>query len=166
MLALKILDTKEFMNLLLRSTVFDSFLLYEAVVKTNVTYEIKGRIHKDFFDTLSEDMQPKEEFSDWESQKTHVFQWMKGKRTPLFFKISLLLSKEGLTDFLLKSNLAFSEETIGGVFFHIQYDGTTIFIRNGVSFNTFSMDKTLEHTWSEYLLSFLKQNSVAYELLD
>ena len=101
MLALKILDTKEFMNLLLRSTIFDSFLLYEATVKTSVTYEINGRYQKDFFDSLEDDLKPKEDFTWWESQKPHIFQWMKGKRTPLFFKISLLLSKENLNHFLL-----------------------------------------------------------------
>ena len=166
MLALKILDTKEFMNLLLRSTVFDSFLLYEAIVKTNVTYEIKGRIHKEFFDSLEKELQPEEEYTYWESQKPHIFQWMKGKRTPLFFKISLLLPQKELTNFLLKSNLPFSEETIGGMFFHIQYDRNAIFIRDGVSFQSFVIDKRLEHAWSEYLLSFLKQNSIAYETLD
>lgn len=166
MLALKILDTKEFMNLLLRSTIFDSFLLYEATVKTSVTYEINGRYQKDFFDSLEDDLKPKEDFTWWESQKPHIFQWMKGKRTPLFFKISLLLSKENLNHFLLESNLPFSEDTIGGLFFHIQYDGNTIFLRDGVSFQTFTMDKSLEHAWSEYLLNFLKQHSIAYETLD
>lgn len=166
MLALKILDTKEFMNLLLRSTIFDSFLLYEATVKTSVVYQIDGRIQQDFFDSFEEDLKPKEDFTLWENQKPHVFQWMKGKRTPLFFKISLLLSKENLNRFLLESNLPFSEDTIGGLFFHIQYDGHTIFLRDGVSFQTFTMDKSLEHAWSQYLLHFLKQNSIAFEALD
>lgn len=166
MLAIKIFDTKEFMNLLLRSTVFDSFLLYEAIVKTNVTYEIKGKIHKDFYDSLEEELQSKEEYTYWKIQKPHIFQWMKGKRTPLFFKISMLLSKEQLNHFLLKSNLPINEDMIRGLFFHIQYDGNTIFLHDGVSFQTFTMDKSLEHTWSESLRSFLKQHSIAYEVLN
>lgn len=166
MLALKILDTKGFMNLLLRSSIFDSFLLYEATVKTSISYEINGRFHKDFFESFEDDLMPKEDFTDWETQKPFVFQWMKGKRTPLFFKISLLLSKANLNRFLMESNLPFSKDSIGGLFFHIQYDGHTIFLRDGVSFQTFTMDKSLEYAWSQYLISFLKQHSIACETLN
>ena len=47
MIALELTDIKDFMNKLLRSEVFDHFLLQEAVITTGSTININGQITKD-----------------------------------------------------------------------------------------------------------------------
>ena len=49
MTALSILNVKEFMNVLLRSDVFDSFLLSEGSITTYMTFHLDGRSKADIF---------------------------------------------------------------------------------------------------------------------
>lgn len=51
MIALSIIDVKDFMNKLLIGEVFDRFFLVEASVTTFNTFTIDGRLQQDFFDT-------------------------------------------------------------------------------------------------------------------
>ena len=55
MLALKIIDVKDFMNKLLIGEVFDRFFLVEASVTTFNVFTIDGRLQQDFFDTDTAD---------------------------------------------------------------------------------------------------------------
>ena len=49
MIALSILNIKEFMNILLRTEAFDSFLLSEGSITTYMTFLLEGRPNTDFF---------------------------------------------------------------------------------------------------------------------
>ena len=49
MKAFELTEKKEFMHLLLRSELFDNFLLSEATIHAAVKYDIDGRINKSFF---------------------------------------------------------------------------------------------------------------------
>ena len=49
MIALKISEVKDFMNKLLCQEVFDHFLIQEAVINTNVSYHIDGKLQDGFY---------------------------------------------------------------------------------------------------------------------
>ncbi|MFR4454409.1 MAG: DUF5721 family protein [Blautia hansenii] len=51
MIALQIVDLKDFMSKLLIGSTFDSFWLCEASVTTFATFTIDGTLHTDFYDT-------------------------------------------------------------------------------------------------------------------
>ena len=51
MLNIEITETKNFVKKLLMEPVFDTFLLVEAYVRTDVSYTIDGRLNPSFFDT-------------------------------------------------------------------------------------------------------------------
>ena len=51
MIALQILDIKDFMSKLLIGSAFDPFWLSEASVTTSITYNLTGSLQPDFFDT-------------------------------------------------------------------------------------------------------------------
>ena len=50
MIALKIKNVKQFMNLLFSTDTFDGFTLEEAVIKTFASYNIDGLYERGFFD--------------------------------------------------------------------------------------------------------------------
>ena len=50
MTALQILDIKSFMNALLKSSLFDHFLLQEATITQAVSYTIDGTVNTDYFE--------------------------------------------------------------------------------------------------------------------
>ena len=51
MLNIEITETKNFVKKLLMEPVFDTFLLVEAYVRSDVSYTIDGRLNPSFFDT-------------------------------------------------------------------------------------------------------------------
>ena len=96
MTALSILDVKEFMNILLRTDTFDSFLLREGSVTTCMSFQLDGRAKAGFFS-------PEDEAYGLISQESYVpfslvrpicFDIIKGKRTPSSFHFVFQLSSE------------------------------------------------------------------------
>ena len=49
MISIELTDTKDFMNKLLRTEIFDNFLLQEAVITKAASYVIDGHLQKDFY---------------------------------------------------------------------------------------------------------------------
>ena len=48
MISIELTDTKDFMNKLLRTEIFDNFLLQEAVITKAASYVIDGHLQKGF----------------------------------------------------------------------------------------------------------------------
>lgn len=96
MIALQIVDLKDFMSKLLISSTFDSFWLCEASVTTFATFTIDGTLHTDFYDTQEAQLlqTQKQTYSLWRDIKPFCFSMMKGKKTPLHFKIVFRLSEK------------------------------------------------------------------------
>ena len=88
MISLQIKVTKNMMNALLASECFDTFLLEEAAVTTFNTFHIDGRVVKDFY-TAEELSEISFEFSLWKDIRPFCFQLIKGKKTPVSFKVVL-----------------------------------------------------------------------------
>ena len=112
MIAVKIQDIKDFMAKLLIGNAFDSFWLSEASVTTSVTYSIEGNLHEDFFDT-EENRQLQEEgrnYALWRDIKPFCFSIIKGKKTPLHFKIIFRLSRKNTKKLLHGSGLSYTSK--------------------------------------------------------
>ena len=114
MIALQVQDVKDFMSRLLIGTDFDAFWLCEANVTTFVTYHIDGSLHKEFFDSEQAEMLARTErtFSTWKEIKPFCFSIMKGKHTPLHFKIVFQLSRQNVEKLLVGSGRPVSEPAV------------------------------------------------------
>ncbi len=171
MIALRITDIKGFMGKLLTEagTAFDGFLLSEAVITTYNTFTIDGHIHPEFYASDHDETENSElsgkVMSTWKAMKPICFNLIKGKRTPLNFKLVFCLSPENVEKFLIQSELsnAFRLENINGLILNIKYDGTTLSCVSATSLNLFTLDKSLEHAWDTMICRFLTQNAIAYE---
>ena len=90
---------------------------------------------------------------------------MKGKKTPLHFKIVFILSKKNTEKLLTGNHVPLSLDDIFGLFVNFQYDGTHLTCTTGTSVKTFTLDKTLDHVWDELLQKFFRQQQIPYEIL-
>ena len=162
MLSIQIQDVKEFMNQLLRSDLFHPFYLWEASIKTGVSYHIDGRLNEDFYNTDELETLPQTDYISWAQIKPQIFSMIKGSKTPLSMKIILLLSETSTNQLLTKYNLPLSAENINGLFLNIYYDGTNLTCTTGVSYRTFTMDKRLETVFEENILNLLRQAQITY----
>ena len=79
------LSAKNCMSHLLLKDTFDTFLFIEGEFTTFNKFTISGYLQEDFFDE-----KPEETYSRWEKIRDFCFQIIRGKRTPLNLRLSLL----------------------------------------------------------------------------
>ncbi|WP_029230848.1 DUF5721 family protein [Butyrivibrio sp. VCB2006] len=161
MIALKISNKKNFMAKLLASELFEEFLVEEATVETFNTFHIDGHIHKDFYkndDTVPESTLS-EDFSKWKDLRPLCLDLIKGKRTPLGFKFIFHPDNATKNAVVESADAGINpDEVLLGI--NIRFTGDTILITTGCTFKIFSMDKTIEKAWDEYIPSFLVKANI------
>lgn len=159
MIAFSLTNIKDFMAHLLLSDTFDSFAFIEGEIVTFNTFRIDGFIQKEFFDTDAE----LPEYSPWKNVREYCFSLIKGKRTPLSFRFIFSLSHKNIARLIEQNALSLRPEEVQGLYLNIHYDGGKLACVTGTSFQTFTMDKTLEHAWDEMVEKFLKQKQIDFE---
>lgn len=167
MLALQITNTKNFMAGLLTGDSFDAFLLAEATVSTAHTYTIDGHVNKDFF-TSEEQADPQicpYDFSPWQEMKGLLFQLIKGKRTPLYFKFVLHLKPELVSKLLAQEHCSLPTQQIKALVLTIKYDGSHAILTTGTAYHTFVMSKEPDEIWDKALTEYLFRKNISCEKL-
>ena len=167
MIALQFADIKDFMNKLLCTELFDHFLLPEATISTFATHTIDGHLHPDFFSPEDEqyDLLKQTAISPFSLLRPICFQLIKGNRTPLGFKFVFQLSPENQRRTVEKSGSSFKTEDITGMFLNLKYQDQKLTCTTGISYRTFSMDKSLEQEWDRLVTVFFKNHKIPYEVL-
>ena len=154
MVAIKIKNVKQFMNLLFFGDLFDNCTLEEAVVKTFVTYNIDGAFEKGFFKDEEEPGETGDGYVPWKMLKEHCTDLIKGKNTPVFMKFVFHGDSSFLSDPDLKALLLI-----------LKYENGTLTLVTGTSFKSFSLDKDTEKLWDRRVTELLRERNVEYEEL-
>lgn len=167
MKAFKILDLKDFMSKLLLKETFDQFALIEASITTFCTFTIDGLLKPDFFDTDQQTAMKENHitYALWKEMKPHCYSVIRGKRTPLAFKIVFQIPYRQTEQILKNSGLPLSMEMVSGLFLNLQFKNNELFCTTGTSLKTFLPDKSLEHLWDSMIPAFLKKHQIAFEEL-
>lgn len=162
MIAITVGDVKRMMKCLLLQEDFDNFYLTEAAITTFVTYTIDGQLHHDFYDAgEAEERKAQEQyFICWGEVRSICFQMIRGKRTPLHFKLIFQLPREETEKLLQASSLNCSLDDVFGLYLNCQYDGENLVLTTGTSLRFFTLDKSLDHLWDEYITDFLKEKNI------
>ena len=170
-----ITNTGLFMRDLLseKETVFDQFLLNEAVIMMGNTFTIDGHINKGFFSAEEVEIQKQqaaengrifcEDMIRWEYAKGFCYSCIKGKKPPLSLKISFCLAPENVNRFLLGLGADITSDQINSLNVNIKYNGSALTCTTAVSLKLFTMDKSLEHSWDEMFSRFLNSHGYEYE---
>ena len=164
MKALLLPEKKEFMNLLLRSEIFDNFLVSEASVHTIVKYDIDGHINKNFY--TEQEMTHKKleglEYLPYGQLRPFCYSLIKGRHTPSYFKFILMLSPSNMKNTLQASGTLLAPEDISAIFLNILYQNQQLMLTTGVSYQTFIPDKSFDKEWDKFAISFLKKNGIIF----
>lgn len=165
MVALKITDVKDFMNKLLTKDTFDMFCMTECSITTFNTFSIDGKLNYNFFDTDERTLLQEKSitYSLWKEIRPFCYSIIRGKRSPLGFKVILSLSKSQTMTFLHKNVSSSSAAQVYGLYINIQYKHKTLLVTSGISLDNFSADKSIEHSWDTVVLSFLKNSNIVFE---
>ena len=165
MISLTLTNVKKFMSQLLMTETFDRFSFIEGEIVTFNTFKLDGYLQKDFFDApdgyeSESSPAPLEEYSRWEDVREFCFSLIKGKRTPLSFRLILSLSPDNIVRLMEQTVPEMSPEDVQGLYLNLKFDGMHLTCITGTSFRTFTMDKFLEHAWDEMVKKyFLKKEN-------
>jgi len=160
MLALRILDLKDFTGKLFLGDVFHHFSFVEASFTTFITYTLDGTIQKEFYDN---ETRPEHPYCYWEEVRPLCYSIIRGKRTPLHFKIVFQLAPENLEKLLSRSGLSLRSEDFFGLYLNCQFDGEHLLCTTGTSLKIFTLDKSLDHLWDDMVKRFFRQQGIIFE---
>lgn len=169
MLALTILDIRPFMSAFLIGPLFDRFRLAEARITTFCTYSIDGRLERSFFGGPDEETAQSgtgeedgtEAYVSWKTLKPHCFDMIRGRRTPLGFRFTFFLSRAQAEEMMEEAGLSFDPDRIGGFALNLRFSGGVLTVSAGVSYRTFTADRSADETWERYVRNFLKKAGFA-----
>lgn len=163
MIALNIVDVKDFMSKLLVGDIFDTFWMTEMEILTGNQFKINGHLNQSWFDKEELEKNGEREYAKWKEIKPFAFQIVKGNKTPQALKIIFMYPQNGIAKFLDEIGSNFCKEEVEGLFLNIRYEKNILHIITGVSISTFSMDKSLEKEWDEKIKGFLKSKEIPME---
>lgn len=169
MLAVRITDTRDFMKKLLTQDLFDTFLFSEAVITTFTTFTIDGTWHPDYYEEQGTDADSSDssipKALTWKLIRPVLFDMIKGRHTPVSFRIVLRLADYNVESLLTSASVSIDASQVAGLFLNLNYQNNTVTCTTGTSLRIFTLDKTLDSVWDEMALRFFRSRQIAYETL-
>lgn len=163
MTALQILDTKEFMHHLLIAGTFDNFSLVEADITTAFNTKIDGHLNSGFYsneDELEALNLNNSTYMPWSAIKPFCYSIIKGKNTPLSFRITLSLSNNSICNVLNSGNFNLKPEDVKALLANFKFNGKNIICTTATNLTVFTTDKSLDNEWDSLMLKFLKKHII------
>jgi hypothetical protein len=159
MIAFEIKHIKDFMQKLLLTEQFDSFLVSEISITTFVSFHITGDLFPEFFETEKVSALKEEErtFARWAEIKPFCLSVIRGERTPLSFHMVFSLPHGGVRTLIRNSGVSVDPEKVRALFMNCRFHGGQLLITSGVSYSEFTLDKSLERIWDQNLTHFLNK---------
>lgn len=165
MIALSVVDVKDFMSKVLLKNTFDKFYICDGEIETFTSFHFGGRLNKGYYSSDEIETLDGRETPFWSEMKPFAYQVIRGKKLPLSFKLVFQLSDENLNWLMTHNHVNVSIADIGGLYLNVKYEKKAVTCITGTSFKTFVMDKTLEQLWDATVLQFMKQNEIIVEKL-
>ena len=91
------------------------------------------------------------------------FDLIKGKRTPVNFKIILHLKDSLVAELLSRGDTSVTPSDIKALVLNLKYDGSILTCITGTAFHSFLPDKTPDKLWDEYISHFLTEKGISFE---
>ncbi len=159
-------DQKHFMNQLLKSELFDHFLLSEAAIHGAVSCHVDGRMNRDFFDAeeFEELTADGSEYIPFSYFRTVCYELIRGKHTPVYLKFVFLLSPENARKTIASADCGLSDRDVGGMFLNFSFREGTMTLTTGISYRTFTADHTLDAAWDALAARFLTKNQISFDV--
>ena len=163
MISLEIKDTKTFMSHLLIKDSFNSMLLSEAELAMANSYTIQGKINRSFYTDEEYESLSNKDYSLWEDIKPFCYSLVKGSRVPASMKIIFKASLQITEDVINSSDTSLTADDVEGLYINIRYRDSRLNLVTGISLNSFSLDKGVEHSFDRYVKTVLDHLNISYE---
>ena len=159
MIALKITGLGSFMSRLFSGNTFDSFLLAEGTLRMGVTWQVDGKLNRDFFDKSTWD------YAAWSEVRPSLRELIRGKKAPASFQFILHLKPELTEDLLRKEGDSELLSCVGALVLTIRYKDGEATLLSGISMKSFTINKNADILWDKAIRRFLQSKGIAFEPL-
>ena len=153
---IEIENIREFTSRLFVGEFFDNFLAVEAVIYTAATFTIDGHINKEF---VGDEGMQLPEYAEgivmWKKVKPICYDIIKGKKVPQKFKIIFKMPSYIVDAFLKRAQLNIDKNNVAGLYLNVNFQEGKMNCTTGASLKTFSLDKSLEQQWDEYMTAVI-----------
>ena len=140
-------EVKDFLNVLFTDERYDSFYLFSVKLDLAVSYEIDGKINKEFYTEEEFEQLTNRQYICWRDVKKTILGYMQDGKLPDKMKLILMFNKENITRLIEMNNILIHPDNIRALFMNILISDNKLSITTGTSLNVFTMDKTLEELW-------------------
>lgn len=151
MLVFSIQNVKGFMSMLLKNDTFDTFEVRHVQVQTFTNFEISGILDKDYY-TEDEQLQRIRNYCLWSELRPIVFHLIKGNKLPKTIKLIFSLPNDIMESVSDKAS---------ALFLNITFESGQINCVTGSSQKDFSLDKSVEYIWDEYIENLFKKLEIS-----
>ncbi len=149
-------NIREFTSRLFVGEFFDNFLAVEATIYTATTFTLDGHVNKDF---VGEEGMQLPEYAEgvvmWKKIKPICYDIIKGRKVPQKFKIIFKMPSYIVEAFLKRTQLNIDKNNVGGLYLNVNFQENKMNCTTGASLKTFSLDKSLEQQWDEYMAAVI-----------
>lgn len=147
------------MKRLLSEDVFDAFLLAEASVKGKVELSLNGRLDDSFFpEEKLKELLEKGQFIPYGMVRKILFDSMMGEYLPSSFSIILCCPSD-----LMRKVAGDNPEPVTGMYLNFRYRAERLTLTTGVSMNTFSIDKSAETLFDNFVPKLMESVKIGIE---
>lgn len=153
------------MSQLLVKNTFDTLYISEADIATSVTFSINGLINKDYYTPEDYEQLTHKKYSLWSDIKPVCFNLIKGKKVPASMKLVFILPDSLCEHIISDYSLAYSLPDINALCINIKYFNGCVTITTGTSLNMFTMDKSVDAAFDDYIKKHLYNAGIDYEEL-
>ena len=163
MILLNIFDVKETMSHLLLRESFDEYLLEEVSVTTVAALKIQGRRNAAWYDE-KEEAQALPDHLYWKEVKGFIFSYIKGKKTPTSFTVTLKLTAEEMAGIMPQADLAqLLQKQSTQVMLQFRFEKGKLSVVTGTVSSVFTMDKSVSIAWDNVVKDIFKGFHIGYE---
>lgn len=165
MIALQLTDIKLFMHQLLKTDMFDSFLLPEATISQDATFVIDGHLNASYYtkEELDEQQLNDGNILPFSKLRPLCYQLIASKKTPVYFRFTFQLSDDSIKQLLSDSSSGLTEHDVSTAFLHLMFKNSVLTLTTGISYLTFSTTHILDEEWDQNVRTFLKKYTISYE---
>ncbi|MFV0465547.1 MAG: DUF5721 family protein [Lachnospiraceae bacterium] len=165
MITLQLTDIKLFMNHLLKTEMFDSFLLPEATIAQDATIIIDGHRNDSYYtkEELAEQPQMRGNILPFSELRSFCYQVIASKKTPVSFRFTFQLSPSSMERVIAESYSGLTREDVSTVYIHLQFKNNSLTLTTGIAYRTFLTTRIFDEEWDVNVRKFLKKHGISYE---
>lgn len=168
MKAFEIQDVKTFMGRLFGESFFDGLMVSFFELTTGMHVRFDGKRNVGWYSDDEMEVMGDAHIQGyvcWREMKPHVFDLIRGKRTPVSMDGAFILPEPVMRQVLQAYGLEQQNDLVETLVWNLHFEKGSLRLVTGCSLRTFSLDKSVEQAWDAWTGQTLRQQGIACEVV-